>query len=226
MKKNSDEVIPVRKGVVRATGNIVNNEAIATGEGGTTRFYQTYGKNIKAGMLMQHRPDLGVGLSALASPNEFSALLEISAGMYVGRFLRMSKSPSGVKVYGRLTFPFTPMEVDGEKIQLTSEKGKTGDVNGTILSLGLSKELYFAHYFSFTPYIGYAVAGVSSDYSDSFKAYYKAHKKTTGGIDAGANFNIAVLHNIQLIGQFGYNSVKGVWYPNNFLYGVGLRGQF
>ncbi len=57
-KKNV--ITPKRRGVVRATQHIVDNRVIATGEMGTTRFYQTAGRKIETGYLLKQENDLGI----------------------------------------------------------------------------------------------------------------------------------------------------------------------
>jgi len=51
------------RGVVRATAQIVDNKEIATGNMGTTKFYQTAGKRLKTGYLLQQRNDAGIEIS-------------------------------------------------------------------------------------------------------------------------------------------------------------------
>lgn len=57
-KKNV--ITPKRRGVVRATQHIVDNRVNATGEMGTTRFYQTAGRKIETGYLLKQQNDLGL----------------------------------------------------------------------------------------------------------------------------------------------------------------------
>ncbi|MDR3268172.1 MAG: hypothetical protein LBT83_03800 [Tannerella sp.] len=213
--------VPKRKGVVRATSSIVKNEIIATGDGGTTKFYQTYGGNLREGMLMQQKPDWGVGISAFGG-TDATVLAEFSVGMWLNEFvpsLRNIRFPSGTKIYAKYALPFTTMEVDEVKL-VDSET--QDELNFGLLSFGLSKDLYFAHIFSVTPYVGYSMLLTPSEYKESIEAT----EELTYGIDAGLNLTVAVLHNVQIIGNAGYNSVKTTWYPNGITLGAGLRVQF
>ena len=51
------------RGVIRATAQIVDNRKIATGNMGTTKFYQIAGKRLKTGYLLQQRNDAGIEIS-------------------------------------------------------------------------------------------------------------------------------------------------------------------
>jgi hypothetical protein len=207
-----------RKGVIRATSKIAQNETVATaGESPATKFYQTYGKRLEAGMLMQQKPDWGIGISAFGG-TDLTVLAEFSVGMWAGH-LANAKIPGGTKVYLKYALPSTTMEVNERKLVDTDTKK---ELNFGILSVGISKDFYFARYFALTPYVGYASLLTPKEYEESIKE----KKNATEGVDAGVNLNIAILHNVQLIGNAGYNTVKGSWYASGVTYGGGIRIQF
>lgn len=206
-----------RRGVVRATSKIAKNETVATGEGATTRFYQIYGKRLDRGMLMQQRPDWGIGISAFGG-SDLTVLAELSAGMWAGSLAKI-RIPGGTKLYVKYALPFMTMEVDGEKL-VDGETEKK--LNFGLFSAGISKDFYFARYFALTPYVGYTSLLTPEKYKESIEEFEKA----TGGVDAGINLNIAILHNVQIIGNAGYNTVKETWYAGGVTYGAGLRIQF
>lgn len=60
--KNKD-LIPRKRGVVRASKHIIDNRNNSNGETLPTRFYQESGKRIYAGMLLEQRYDYGISLS-------------------------------------------------------------------------------------------------------------------------------------------------------------------
>jgi hypothetical protein len=218
---DAGEKVTKRKGVIRATSKIAHNEHIATGEGPTTKFYQTYGKKLQEGMLLQQKPDWGISLSAFGG-TDVSILAELSVSMWAGSLMKGASVPSGTKIYAKYALPFTTMEIDDEVKIIDEDTEK--ELNFGMFSMGLSKDIYFAHYFAITPYVGYSSLLVPKKYSESIKEI----DKITYGVDAGVNLNIAILHNVQIIGNAGYNSAKAIWYSNTngITMGAGLRIQF
>ena len=213
-----DKEVAKRKGVVRATSSIVNNEQIATGDGGTTKFYQTYGKQLDEGMLMQQKPDWGIGVSVMGG-TDASALLELSVGMWLNELmpsLSAMKFPSAIKLYVKYSEPM--MGGSGDEAWKSKLIGGDAEVKGMV-SLGLSKDFYFLRYFSVTPYVGYSSLMTDKETKETELA--------TDGFDAGLHLNIALGHNFQLILNGGYNSVRKTWYDEQGVtVGGGIRVQF
>jgi hypothetical protein len=209
-----------RKGVVRASSAIARNETVAAAgeESPTTRFYQTYGKKLEPGMLMQQKPDWGIGVSVFGG-TDLNILAELSVGMWAGSLAKNSKIPGGTKIYLKYAKPLQGMEVEGVKL-VDSDTDK--ELRFEILSVGLSKDFYFARYFALTPYVGYASMLTPEDYKESVKEM----KKATDGLDIGLNLSFAALHNVQFLGNAGFNTVRGGWYAGGFTAGAGLRIQF
>jgi hypothetical protein len=208
-----------RKGVVRATSKIAKNDTIATGEGPDTKFYQTYGKFLKEGMLLTEKPDLGIGITAMGGLSA-NARAEIGIGMYASKLMKKLKIPYGMKAYGQITYPFAKLQNDGQKITF-DDKEQTF----LVFSAGLSKDIYFAHILALTPYVGYSALLIPEKYSKSFEAYYTAAKKSPSGFEAGLNFTIAIRDNFQVVVNGGYNMVTGTWYKSPVQANVGLRYQ-
>jgi hypothetical protein len=209
------ENVTVRKGVMRATSKIAKNDTIATGDGPTTTFYQTYGKILRSGMLIQQQPDWGTGYSLLAG-TDFQFLVELSAVMWLVKYIPALddiKYPYGTKIFVKYTMPFAKMEINGYKFDNLSQG---------FLGFGVSKDFYFAHYFSATPYLSYQMMLVS----ESDKRELESYNKSTGGVEFGVNGSMAILHNAQIVGNIGWSILKSNWYATGLTAGVGARIQF
>ncbi|MDR2138886.1 MAG: hypothetical protein LBP50_05000 [Tannerella sp.] len=214
------ERVTKRKGVVRATSSIVKNDTVATGNGGTSKFYQVHGRKLQEGMLLQQKPDFGISISALGG-SDVTVLGEFSVGMWLGKYipsLQNLKVPYGTKIYLKYSLPLSSMEIDGDKLIDENDK----EMTWSLVGVGISKDFYFARILSVTPYVGFSSLLVPEDYKESAEAIGKA----TSGFEAGLNLTIAVLHNVQLTGNAGYNGVKANWYSSEIVYGGGLRIQF
>ncbi|MDR1455749.1 MAG: hypothetical protein LBJ01_08870, partial [Tannerella sp.] len=210
------EQTTVRKGVMRATSNIAENEGMATGDGPATTFYQTYGKRLRPGMLIRQQPDWGVGCSVLGGM-DLQVLVELSVGMWLAKYIPSmegTKFPYGTKAYLRYGLPFERMQIDGIRMDKNYSYG--------FISVGLSKDLYFAHYFSITPYVGFQEMLVSEEDQE----WIDEVAKPTSGYEAGLNASIAILHNVQLTGSAGWSMLKYGWFPSGLTAGGGLRVQF
>jgi hypothetical protein len=217
IRENSQgEQSTVRKGVMRATSNIAKNDTIATGQGPTTTFYQTYGKILHPGMLIQQQPDWGTGYSLLAG-TDLQVVVELSVGMWMAKYIPALDNinfPYGTKIYVKYLHPFGNMEIDGAKMDENFSSG--------FLGAGLSKDFYFAHYFSATPYLGYQGMLVP----EKNKGLIEATGESTSGIELGLNGSMAILHNAQIVGNIGFSTLKAKWFSSGLTIGVGARYQF
>jgi hypothetical protein len=213
---NQGDQSTIRKGVMRATSKIAKNDTIATGQGPTTTFYQTYGKILQPGMLIQQQPDWGTGYSMLVG-TDLQVVVELSAVMWMAKYfpaLDNIKFPYGTKIYVKYLYPFGKMEIDGYKEDKNYSSG--------FLGFGISKDFYFAHYFSVTPYLGYHGMLVSEENEKVIERY----NESTSGIEIGLNGSMAILHNAQVVGNLGWNTLKARWFSTGLTVGVGLRYQF
>jgi hypothetical protein len=77
-----------------------------------------------------------------------------------------------------------------------------------------------------TPYVGYSTLLISEKYNTAFTEYYTENKKSPYGFEAGLNFTVAVLANVQVVANGGYNTLTGTWYKSPVQANVGLRFQF
>jgi len=207
------ETVAKRKGVIRATSKIVKNDTIATGEGGTTTFYQTYGQKLYEGMSIQQKVDWGVGVSVRGG-TDLSVLGEFSVGMWLGRYipaLQNIKVPYGSKIYLRLDYPLTGMKVNG--VPVTDSQGRA--LHSMMFAFGVSKDFYFMRQISVTPFLGYTSLMQNSDSGS-----------TSSGIEIGVNGSFAILDYVQVVGSVGYNGLKGSLFSLPIAFGVGARYQF
>jgi len=210
------EEVAKRKGVIRATSNIAKNDTIATGESGTTTFYQTYGVGLQEGMTIQEKVDWGIGLS-LRAGTDISVMGEFSIGMWLGKYipaLQNIKVPYGSKIYLRLDYPMTAMKIDGE--QLTGDDGKA--IHRMMFAFGLTKDFYFMRQVSVSPFLGITSLMKSSDVENT--------GKSSSNIEIGVNGSLGILDNVQIVGSIGYNALKGAFYSLPLTFGVGARYQF
>jgi hypothetical protein len=217
IKENAlGEQSTIRKGVMRATSKIAKNDTIATGEGPATTFYQTYGKILYPGMLIQQQPDWGTGYSMLVG-TDLQAVVELSVGMWLAKYVPALDNinfPYGTKIYVKYLYPFGNMEIEGDKLDKNYSSG--------FLGVGVSKDFYFAHYFSATPYFGYH--GMLT--SEENKQIIEQLSESTSGIEIGLNGGMAILHNAQIVGSIGWSTLKAQWFSTGLTIGVGARYQF
>jgi hypothetical protein len=206
----------VRKGVMRATSKIAKNDTVATGQGPSTVFYQTYGKILRPGMLIQQQPDWGTGYSLLVG-TDFQFLVELSAVMWMAKYIPALddvRFPYGTKLYIKYSYPFGKMEIEGIKLDENISSG--------FLGFGLSKDFYFAHYFSATPYLGFQGLLLSEEDQE----YAEEAGIATSGLEFGLNGSMGILHNLQVVGNVGWSTIKSKWYSTGLMAGVGIRYQY
>jgi hypothetical protein len=122
--------------------------------------------------------------------------------------------PYGTKIYVKYLYPFGNMEIEGWNMEENLSSG--------FLGFGISKDFYFAHYFSVTPYFGYQSMLSSEKNKDDIENM----NISTSGIEIGLNGSMAILHNAQVVGNLGWNTLKARWFSTGLTVGVGLRYQF
>jgi hypothetical protein len=184
-----------RKGVVRASNKIVDDRKIATGEGGTSTFYQVAGRKLEEGMLLQEKQDWGIGFSLGYGINPgivgegINALLEINASLWAGKSGALL--PPGIKIY-----------VSGS--YASSIKDSLGTYEYTVASAvgGLSKDFNFLHHFVLVPFAGYGIESLVNNNSDYSKDAYQS-----SFIQFGARLGMNLNYNFQILGSFQYNAI-------------------
>lgn len=190
-KKNTVE--PKFRGVIRATSNIVDNRKVASGDMGTTKFYQTAGRRIRAGYLLQQRNDFGASLLVGYENGEVGGVYG-RVDLRLGRFIGMKAT----YLYGEIGF----QSKDYGTISWTDEKGVSGTASESATFLrygaGIAKGFHFARNFELAPYVG---AGLET-------AKYKDEDEDLSSLyfRVGANLALNLKHNIQLVGGAGVYS--------------------
>jgi hypothetical protein len=189
----------VRKGVVRATSTISDNRYMATGKSDTSTFYQVAGWGISEGMQLQENPDWGfgfmVGWGALPGVQYgINTTLEMNASMWSNKALSAatgSNTPPGIKIYvnGNI-YPKTVL-IDPDEFSVIA------------WSAGISKDLNFLHHFVLVPFIGYGM----EHYKNIANNAEEKDKYQSGFIQLGSRFGFNIVHNIQIIANFSFNSV-------------------
>jgi hypothetical protein len=175
-----------RKGVIRAK-TVMHNKNNASGESmEASVFYQTAGFNIEPGMLMQQKPELGIGVSG------GFCLIGGLRGGYMKAELNVSKAlvngPSQVKFFGMAGFDMNDYRFYGVEY---------ADISFLRWQVGISKGYYFANNFSIAPFISYGMEQASHNDFETHTGYSAIG---TYVMDFGVYGTINILHNLQAIG--------------------------
>lgn len=190
-KKNTVE--PKFRGVIRATSNIVDNRKVASGDMGTTKFYQTAGRRIRAGYLLQQRNDFGASLLVGYENGEVGGVYG-RVDLRLGRFIGMKAT----YLYGEIGF----QSKEYINVEWTDENSAPGSASGKATFIrygaGIAKGFHFARNFELAPYVG---AGLET-------AKYKDEDEDLSSLyfRVGANLALNLKHNIQLVGGAGVYS--------------------
>ncbi|MBN1989833.1 MAG: hypothetical protein JW783_10585 [Bacteroidales bacterium] len=190
-KKNTVE--PKFRGVIRATSNIIDNRRVASGDMATTKFYQTAGRKIRAGYLLQQRNDFGASLILGYENGEVGGIYG-RVDLRLGRFIGMKST----YLYGEIGF----QSKDYGTISWIDENSISGSASGKATFLrygaGIAKGFHFARNFELAPYVG---AGLET-------AKYKDEDEDLSSlyIRAGANLALNLKHNFQIVGGAGVYS--------------------
>jgi hypothetical protein len=220
-----------RRGVVRATSKIADNRHDASGrkeESDLSKFYQTAGGRLDAGMRMQQRNDAGIGLylggfvqtDGFSNPL-FTGGLDFNLSPLLGHAIR--RIPHSIRLGAELSYGMPSYVVDYASlipgfVAPPSEPAPSQqlDLVTTRIALSLSKDFYFLHVFRFTPFIGYAwetskyrsdmVYYYEYDPSSGKYAYNSLKKDSTYAklnfFTAGARLGINITHFMQLVVYF------------------------
>ena len=167
------KVTPEREAVVRATSKIADNRTIATGSSPESNFYQTFGKNIEEGMILQQRLDFGV-----------SVMPGIAIGGIGGFDLNLMFRTGPVSKITAL-YVIGDFGIDGG--EYTGYKYSFMRYSG-----GLAKGLRFAKIVELTPYVQVGVESTSNKtYYDISTLYFKI----------GAMLGVNITHNVSVFGH-------------------------
>lgn len=139
------KIVSKKRGAVRASNKIVDNRENTTGNTGLTKFYQISGKKLEDGMLLEERPDFGLGVVA-------GACVDIGDGTYTGGF-------------GRLEFNISPYVAKVTKkffsdVRLFGEFRAMGGVSA--YGGGICKEIHLMKRVKLTPFGQYLTDGTAT----------------------------------------------------------------
>ncbi len=203
-RKKTNSSVPRRRGVIRATSEIVDNRQLATGNMGTSRFYQTSGLKLQPGYLLKQELDRGL---------EFYGGMEVGeVGGYYGRFDYRFGRLIGIPAQ----FIYVDVAYEEKTYDLTNYGGNKDTYNFLRIGLGFAKGFMLTRNTEIRPYFGGGVE-FASDLIDyvfiKSGSYYnpipeKDKSKFTGPmtyyLKGGANLALNLRHNIQLTGGVGY----------------------
>lgn len=208
---DSGEVIKKRRGVLRASGDIVNNDTVATGRMQPSRFIQTGGWRLGQGMLLEQKPDWGIGLSG-------GYMFQGNSFLNVRLDLRISKTfslPPSWHLYGEYAADLTNFSgfAQGD-VTIDNENSKENyDTDVTIRSYGggISKAFYFLSNFQFVPYIGLRAEEAYFDedeLDDRLGNELEDYDERNWMFDAGARLGINITPWLKISGTFGYSPIS------------------
>jgi hypothetical protein len=177
----------VRRGVIRAksSSKIHDNRHEASGEMGTSQFYQVAGRRLHEGYTLVQRNDFGVEIILAGETGGIGGFYG-RADIRTGRF-------TGIRSF----FVYVDLGLDGDDSQMLGSDFTMLRVSG-----GLAKGMQLTRNAELRSYLGIGVESASNDTyteDDAIQAYY---------FRAGINLALNLTHNFQLIGGLGsYNFV-------------------
>jgi len=175
----------VRRGVIRAksSSKIHDNRHEASGDMGTSQFYQVAGRRLEEGYTLVQRNDFGIEVTLggeIGGIGGFYGRADVRTGRFTGI---------------RSLFVYVDLGLDGADSPMYDEEFTMLRISG-----GLAKGMQLMRNVELRPYIGVGVEGASNDTfseDDAIQAYF---------FRAGANLALNLTHNFQLIGGLGsYN---------------------
>lgn len=187
---------PVRRGVIRATSKIVDNRQVATGDMGTSKFYQTAGRKLRTGYLLRQQNDFGAEFGLGYEMGEVGGAygrLDVRLGRYIGikSFFLLIEGGAQLKDYEAVA--------------------GTTDIDGILFAhygAGLAKGFMITRNIELRPYIS---IGQEIASNDDLKAMNDSEGHTFEGLKVlygkgGANLALNLRHNVQIFGGVGYYS--------------------
>lgn len=182
-KTNAAE--PKRRGVIRVAGksSIVDNRKEATGDMGTSKFYQVAGRKLEAGFTLQQQNDFGLELIAGGEAGNTSGLL-LRADFRLGRFI-------GIPAF----------YLYGEFGALESKYYYGTETSFVRYGAGLAKGFQLGRNLEIRPYFGFGLDNTTDEgIGSTISSLY---------IKPGVNLALNLKHNIQLVGGLGAYSFIG-----------------
>lgn len=205
------EIKKKRKGVLRSTTDIADNDTAAAVETDPSKFLQTAGWGLGKGMLLEENPDVGmaIGMGYMNQGNGyFNTRIELRFSSFAGL------SPSW-HLYGDIAAETNQLGgFDKEEIDLVSgQETSTLETDANIVSygVGFSKEFYFLKWFHLAPYAG--VRREDASFNDTLDDYLKENLDENYGekiwtFDAGARLGFNITHWLKLRGTIGFSPIS------------------
>ena len=181
----TNEAEPKRRGVIRVAGrsSIVDNRKEATGDMGTSKFYQVAGRKLEAGFTLQQQNDFGLELIAGGEAGNTSGLL-LRADFRLGRFI-------GIPAF----------YLYGEFGALESKYYYGTEASFVRYGAGLAKGFQLGRNLEIRPYFGFGLDNTTDEgIGSTISSLY---------IKPGVNLALNLRHNIQLVGGLGAYSFIG-----------------
>lgn len=186
--EENGKVVSKRRGVVRASNDIVDNRTSTTGSTGLTKFYQISGKKLEDGMTLEERPDFGLGLFVGAGlPMANISTITTTTGYYDGSYNWIPGGTSTIEytpalaIQGRLEYNVSPIVAKVTKKFFTEFRlfvearilGEVStDVNGKNLSTiqqsnlfyggGISKDIHLTRKIKLAPFAQYMIGSYNT----------------------------------------------------------------
>ncbi|MBI5218785.1 MAG: hypothetical protein HY958_07640 [Bacteroidia bacterium] len=242
--EDKGKVVSKRRGVVRASNDIVDNRSNTTGNTGLTKFYQISGKKLEDAMLMEERPDFGLGLFVGAGI-PISKTFTYSDPFVGGSSIDYEYTPA-LAITGRLEYNVSPViakvtkkffsevrlfveaRILGEET-LTKEGGVTipsGSSGATLDGImcyggGISKDIHITRKIKLAPFAQYLIGST------------KQGGASVGFIGFGARLPININYWLSLVPSAtmftGDNDLAHYWNSasmNSTYFDIGLRLGF
>ena len=216
VENDKGEIVSRHHSVIRACKVADNIES----ENATSKFYQTSGSKIKAGMPIRQRNEIGLGIS----------LGQINSNEMGGGYLKLEENLSVLsnlicKNKSHFCIPqlklFTSLALDQADYNINNVDTAYSFKR---FQVGLSKGFHFARYFSVAPFV--AIGLESAKLTDS----KNGNNFNTSFLNYGASASVCISHNAQIILTLNnYNLLKqasGIDVPTGFANRKGLTYDF
>lgn len=186
--EENGKIVSKRRGVVRASNDIIDNRTVTTGNTGVTKFYQISGKKLEDGMTLEERPDFGLGLFVGAGvPLANISTTTTTTGYYDAGYNWISGGTStteytpALAIQGRLEYNVSPLVAKVTRkffseVRLFVEARMLGevttDIDGKNLSTvqqsnlfyggGISKDIHLTRKIKLAPFAQYMIGSYNT----------------------------------------------------------------
>ncbi|HBX49810.1 MAG: hypothetical protein A2275_04415 [Bacteroidetes bacterium RIFOXYA12_FULL_35_11] len=182
--EDKGKLVSKRRGVVRASNSITDNRTVTTGSTTPSKFYQISGKKLEDGMIIEERPDFGIGLfvgagvplANITQTTTTSGYWDNNTGFWVNGGTSTSEYAPALAIQGRLEYNVSPMIAKFTKkflsefrlfVEFRSLGEVTEDINGAKFSTppqsnlfyggGISKDIHLTRKIKLAPFAQYMI---------------------------------------------------------------------